>query len=61
MVPEASIEFAARSGFGVDLVIVEKVRHGRFFGIGGVMPPVPLEQLPDADLSALHGYLVPLD
>ncbi len=39
------------------LVFIEKVRHGRFFGVGGNMPPYSLEALSDADLGALLSYL----
>lgn len=35
---------------------VEKVRHGRFFGIGGVMPFYSLEAMSDADLVDLLAY-----
>jgi thiosulfate dehydrogenase len=33
------------------LVFIEKVRHGRFFGYGGDMPPFSLEVLSDAELA----------
>jgi thiosulfate dehydrogenase len=39
------------------LVFIEKVRHGRFFGVGGNMPPYSLEALSDEDLGALLSYL----
>jgi thiosulfate dehydrogenase len=44
---------------GIDpaLVIVEKVRHGQFFGVGGVMPLYSREALSDEDLGALIAYL----
>jgi thiosulfate dehydrogenase len=44
---------------GVDpsLVVIEKVRHGRFFGIGGEMPLYSLEAMSDGDLGALLEYL----
>jgi thiosulfate dehydrogenase len=44
---------------GVDpsLVVIEKVRHGRFFDIGGEMPLFSLEALSDDDLGALLSYL----
>ena len=44
---------------GVDpsLVVIEKVRHGRFFGIGGEMPLFSLEAMSDEDLGALLDYL----
>jgi len=33
------------------LVFIEKVRHGKFFGYGGDMPPFSLEVLSDAELA----------
>lgn len=60
IVPDDSVSFAEESGFPLTLVIVEKVRHGGFFGIGGTMPPFSREALSDDDLGALVGYLVPL-
>ncbi|AGC48916.1 hypothetical protein MYSTI_07644 [Myxococcus stipitatus DSM 14675] len=39
------------------LVIIEKVRHGQFFGIGGNMPAYSLEALSNEDLGALLTYL----
>ena len=39
------------------LVVIEKVRHGRFFDIGGVMPPFSLESLSNAQLSDLLAFL----
>jgi thiosulfate dehydrogenase len=44
---------------GVDpsLVVIEKVRHGRFFGIGGEMPLFSSEALPDPALGDLLEYL----
>ncbi len=39
------------------LVVIEKTRHGRFFGVGGNMPPYSLEALSDEDLGALLAYL----
>ena len=44
---------------GVDpsLVVIEKVRHGRFFNIGGEMPLFSEEALSDDDLGALLSYL----
>jgi thiosulfate dehydrogenase len=61
IVPGDSEDFAASSGFPLTTVIVEKVRHGAFFGIGGTMPPFSLESLSDEDLGALLGYLVPVE
>lgn len=57
VVPETSIEFADEIGADPDLVIVEKVRHGQFFGVGGNMPLFSKESLSDEDLAALLGYL----
>ena len=59
IVPDDSVDFAASSGFSLETVIVEKVRHGNFFAIGGVMPPFSTEVLSDDDLAALIGFLVP--
>lgn len=58
LVPEASIDFAEQLGAPVELVIVEKVRHGGFFGVGGSMPPYSTEVLSDDDLRALLGYVL---
>ncbi|RKH39492.1 cytochrome C oxidase Cbb3 [Corallococcus sp. AB050B] len=38
-------------------VVIEKVRHGPFFGVGGTMPLYGKEALSDADLGALLTYL----
>jgi thiosulfate dehydrogenase len=57
IVPEGSAEFAEQVGFPLDLVVVEKVRHGRFFGVGGTMPPFAVEQLSDDDLGAVLAFL----
>ena len=48
-----------RFGGGVpkQLVVIEKVRHGQFFGVGGSMPPYSQEALSDADLGALLAFL----
>jgi thiosulfate dehydrogenase len=59
IIPESSAEFAEQSGFPLDLVVVEKVRHGRFFGVGGTMPPFSTESLSDEDLGALLAFLLP--
>ncbi len=60
VVPDDSVGFAAQTGFPLSVVIIEKVRHGAFFGVGGVMPPFSREALSDDDLSALIGFLDPL-
>jgi thiosulfate dehydrogenase len=57
IVPEASEEYSNEVGVSVDLIVVEKVRHGQFFGVGGIMPPFSREALSDEDLGALLEYL----
>lgn len=57
VIPESSQEFAARAGVPAALVVVEKVRHGQFFGVGGNMPLFSREALADADLGAILSYL----
>jgi thiosulfate dehydrogenase len=42
---------------GARPVAIEKVRHGRFFMVGGNMPPFSLEALSDDQLGAILGYL----
>ncbi len=44
-------------GVEPSLVVIEKVRHGRFFNIGGEMPLFSEEALSDDDLGALLSYL----
>ncbi len=39
------------------LVVIEKIRHGAFFGVGGWMPFFSLEALSDPDLADLLAYL----
>jgi len=57
IVPETSIEFAEQIGADPNLVLVEKVRHGQFFGVGGNMPLFSREAMTDEDLGALLAYL----
>lgn len=59
IVPDASVEFAEQNAFDPALVIIEKVRHGQFFGVGGNMPFYSLENLSDDDLGALIAFLDP--
>lgn len=40
-------------------VVAEKIRHGKFYGIGGDMPPYTLETLSDAELADILSYLLP--
>lgn len=44
-------------GVNYRLVVAEKVRHGAFFGIGGVMPPFSEERLTDEQLADVMAYL----
>jgi thiosulfate dehydrogenase len=44
-------------GVAPSLVVIEKVRHGRFFGIGGEMALFSEEALSDGDLGDLLSYL----
>jgi len=39
------------------MLVVEKVRHGQFWGVGGTSPPFSLEVMSNEDLGALLGYL----
>jgi len=59
IVPEASQELAVELGVDARLVVIEKIRHGQFFGVGGNMPPYPLEIMTDAELADLLEYLDP--
>lgn len=38
-------------------VVVEKIRHGKFFNIGGVMPLYATEVLSDAEIADILAYL----
>lgn len=38
-------------------IVIEKVRHGRFLGYSGTMPPFTREALSDADLGDVLGYM----
>jgi thiosulfate dehydrogenase len=42
---------------GARPVVIEKVRHGKFFMVGGKMPLFSLETLSDAQLGSILGYL----
>lgn len=58
ILPEVTQSYAGLfPGVAPSLVVIEKVRHGQFFAVGGNMPPFALERLSDADLSALLSYL----
>lgn len=56
--PDVTEDYAVMfPGIDPSLVVIEKVRHGRFFNIGGEMPLFSQEALSDADLGALLSYL----
>lgn len=58
VLPEVSREYGELfPGVPPGLVFIEKVRHGRFFGVGGNMPPYSLEALSDEDLGAMLAWL----
>jgi thiosulfate dehydrogenase len=58
ILPEVAQEYAdIFPDVPAGLVFIEKVRHGRFFGVGGNMPPYSREALSDKDLGALLAYL----
>jgi thiosulfate dehydrogenase len=52
--PAAWANYATKyPGQSVSQLVIEKIRHGAFYGIGGTMPPYSLEALSDADEGAL--------
>lgn len=55
IVPEDTVKVF--TGAAARFVVVEKIRHGRFFNIGGVMPLYSQEALSDAQLVDLLAYL----
>ncbi|HEX8825261.1 MAG TPA: cytochrome c, partial [Archangium sp.] len=58
ILPEVSHHYGELfPGVSPGVVFIEKVRHGRFFGVGGNMPPYSREALSDKDLGALLAYL----
>ncbi|PTL83283.1 c-type cytochrome [Vitiosangium sp. GDMCC 1.1324] len=57
ILPEVAADYGvAFPGVAPGLVFIEKVRHGRFFGVGGNMPLYAREALSDKDLGALLAY-----
>jgi thiosulfate dehydrogenase len=42
---------------GARPVVIEKVRHGKFYNVGGVMPLFSVEALSDEQLGQILGYL----
>jgi thiosulfate dehydrogenase len=58
VLPEVSQAYGSLfPGVPPGLVFIEKVRHGRFFGVAGNMPPYSREALSDAELGALLAHL----
>jgi len=58
VLPEVTQDYGTLfPGISPGVVFIEKVRHGRFFGVGGNMPPYSREALSDKDLGALLAYL----
>jgi thiosulfate dehydrogenase len=54
VVPEDTINFFPQNARAV---VVEKIRHGRFFDIGGVMPLYPVESISDEQIADLLAYI----
>jgi len=54
VVPEATI---AEHGSFAPQIVVAKIRHGGFYGIGGAMPPFSVETASDQDLADLVAAL----
>jgi thiosulfate dehydrogenase len=58
ILPEVTRDYAQLfPGVPAAVVVVEKVRHGQFFGVGGNMPLYSREALTDEQLGALLTYL----
>jgi thiosulfate dehydrogenase len=58
VLPEVTADYAALfPNVPPSLVVIEKIRHGPFFGVGGTMPPYSREALSDEDLGALLTFL----
>ena len=58
-VSEIPDDTVATFGSQARAVIAEKVRHGKFFGIGGNMPLYSRESLADTELADILAYLLP--
>jgi thiosulfate dehydrogenase len=57
LVPEATLdEHGDDPTYDVRTVFVEKIRHGRFLGFGGLMPPFSRELLSDQDVGDVLAY-----
>jgi thiosulfate dehydrogenase len=58
LVPDDSIQaHGTDPKTGARPVVIEKVRHGKFYNVGGVMALFSLEALSDAQLGQILGYL----
>lgn len=59
ILPEFFATYASSTlrDFPTSKVVIEKIRHGQFFMVGGNMPLYTTEALSDADLGALLSYL----
>lgn len=58
ILPDVTRDYAELfPGVNPAVVVVEKVRHGQFFGVGGNMPLYSKESLSDEELGALLTYL----
>jgi thiosulfate dehydrogenase len=58
VVPEATLaEHGNDPTYDVRTVFVEKIRHGRYLGFGGFMPPFSREKLSDQEVGDLLAYL----
>jgi thiosulfate dehydrogenase len=58
ILPDVTSEYdTVFPGVPHQLVVIEKVRHGQFFGVSGSMPLYSREALSDADLGALLAFL----
>lgn len=51
------VEHAQYSARVQRLIFIEKIRHGRFYGYGGEMPPFSLQVLPNGDVSDVLEFL----
>jgi thiosulfate dehydrogenase len=54
ILPEDTLHFFPTNGRAA---FVEKIRHGRFFNIGGVMPFYSLEAMSDADVADILAFV----
>ena len=58
LVPDDSIQAHGTDPMtGARPVVIEKVRHGKFFNVGGNMPLFSLEAMSDAQLGDVLAYL----